>query len=331
MNKKCTGCGAVFQCENINQEGYIKKENIEKSKLCERCFRIIHYNEYQVIEKDNEEFISILKEIDKTDDLVILVIDLLNINKDLKSILSYLHNNILAVYTKRDLLPLLIKDEKILSYNEKLKLNVIDSVVVSSKKNYQFDLLLDKIMKYKTSDNVYVIGYSNTGKSTLINKLIKDYSINPIQITTSMLPSTTIGTISIPLNDDLTIIDTPGILESGSIINFVDANMLKKILPKKEIRPITYQVKKKQFIWIEDILELELENDNNFTFYLSNQLKIERKFKQKNTKLKKNVVRVKPNQDIVIAGLGFIKVSYEDVIIIYTLDGVDVYTRDSLI
>lgn len=331
MNKKCSGCGAFFQTEFKDEEGFIKKENLDNSSLCERCFRIIHYNEYKTIKKDNREFFSILDNINKTKDLVILVIDLLNINKDFDLILSHLKNDILAVYTKRDLLPLLIKDEKLLKYNEKLNLNIVDSVVVSSKKNYQFDLLLEKINIHKKSKNVYIIGYSNTGKSSLINKMIQNYSCIDKKITTSMLPSTTIGMIEIKLNDNLTLIDTPGILEYGNIINVVDSKMLKKIQPKKEIRPVTYQVKKKQYIYVEDILSLEIEQKNNFTFYMSNELKIERTFKPRNEDLKKRKIHIKDNQDIVIMGLGFIKVSFEADLIINIIDGVEIFIRDSLI
>lgn len=327
MNK-CSGCGAILQCENQNKEGYVKQIN---SSLCERCFRIINYNEYQKIEKNNDEFVKILEQINKTGDLVLLVIDLLNINKDLSFLLSKLQNDILAVYTKRDLLPLLIKDDKLLSYGKKLKLKLVDSVIVSSVNNYNLDLLLEKINKYKKSDKIYVVGYSNTGKSTLINKMIYNYSNSNSKITTSMLPSTTIDTIEIKLNDEITLIDTPGILEEGNIAHFVDNKTLKKIQPKKEIRPITYQIKAKQIISIDDLAILELENKNNLTFYVSNQLEIKRFFKPIKTDLEKQVIRVKEGEDIVISGLGFIKVSNSDTINIYTLKGISVYTRKSLI
>lgn len=327
---KCSGCGAILQSQNNKKEGYVRLNNIEKS-LCERCFRIMNYNEYQKIEKNNDDFIEILDEINKTDDLVVLVVDLLNINKDLSTFLTHLKNDILVVYTKRDLLPLLIKDEKLLSYGENLKLNEIDSIVVSSKNNYNFDLLLEKINKYKKSNTVYIVGYSNTGKSTLINKMIYNYSNYNTKITTSMLPSTTIDTIEIKLNNELTLIDTPGILEEGNITHIVDNNTLKKIIPKKEIKPITYQIKTKQTILIDNLVVLELEDKNNLTFYLSNELKIKRIFKQYETDLEKQIIRVKEGYDIVIAGLGFIKISSSAVITIYTLKGVSIYTRKSLI
>ena len=75
MNK-CIGCGATLQDKYTEQVGYTKSLDI---KLCERCFRINNYNDYKLINKDSSSFIDILKNINKTNDLVILVIDLFNI------------------------------------------------------------------------------------------------------------------------------------------------------------------------------------------------------------------------------------------------------------
>jgi len=328
MIKKCSGCGALFQSEDIKKEGYVRENLYDTSSICERCFRIRNYNEYQIIEKDNQKFIEILKQISNTNDLVVLVIDLLNINMDLLEITKYLKNDILVVYTKRDLLPLKIRDEKLLSYDIGFK--VIDSVIVSSNKNYNLDVLIDKINNYKKSNNVYIVGFSNVGKSTLINKLIYNYSSKDSFITTSMLPSTTIDMIKIELNDELTIFDTPGILEEGNITNYIDSKLLKKILPKKEIKPITYQIKSKQYIIVENILKVVSEN-NNLTFYMSNNLKIDRFYKDKELPLKENIIRVKSDEEIVISGLGFISVTNDEVIKIYTLENVSIFTRKKLI
>lgn len=326
MNK-CSGCGAILQFTNPGQEGYTLKQ---EHTLCNRCFRIQNYNEYQKIDKTNEEFLPILKKINETNSLVILVVDCLNINKNLSDITKHLKNPILLVLTKRDVLPLSLNDEKLIHYD--YGISVMDSVIVSSNKNYGLDELFEKIKKYQNNDRVYVVGYSNVGKSTLVNKMIYHYSSYSGSITTSMLPSTTIDTIEIPIDENLTLIDTPGIIEDGNIINYVEPSLLKKIICKKEIKPITYQVKNKQTIFLDEIGYIECANENNFTFYMSNLLKIERKFRSiSNKNLKEHIIRIKEHQDIVILGLGFIKTSYSDTVKIYLPEGVDVYTRTSLI
>ena len=308
MNK-CRGCGAL-----ITHDG-----------LCERCFRIKHYNEYKVVSKTNNEFIPILENINKTNDLVLLVVDLFNIG-DLSLIRKYLKNNILLVLTKRDLLPKSVSINKLDNYD--YKIDYVDKIIISSNKNYNFDLLLDKINKYKKSNNVYVVGYTNAGKSTMINKLIYNYSDNKTEITTSPLPSTTLNTIEIKLND-ITLIDTPGLLDENDIVNYVSGDELKKIIPKKEIKPITYQIKGTQTIVVDKYLQIEA-SDIDLTFYISNNLEIKRYYKKMPTKLKKHIIEVNKN-DIVIKGLCFIKTNKKSVLNIYTLDNVSVFTRDSII
>ena len=319
--KKCKGCGAFLQDSNDKIEGYTTNIN---NDLCERCFRIKNYNEYKLVEKNNIEFTNILKDINKTNDLVVLLVDLFNIPINLKEITEYLNNDILLVLTKKDIFSYKIPDEKFLSYN--YGINYIDSLVVSSNKNYNFDLLYEKINKYKKSNKVYIVGYTNSGKSTLINKFVHNYSKNNINITTSNLPSTTLNTLEIIINDELTLVDTPGILDNNNI----DVNLLKKVIPKKEIKPITYQIHNKQYIYIEDIIKIE-SSDNNLTLYFSNNLKIERKYNDNKKILNEKVIRVKKNEDIVISGVGFIKVTKNETIKISTKNDYLIYTRRSLI
>ena len=242
---KCIGCGVELQNTDSLKDGYVKKID---GNLCERCFRIKNYGDYKFVLKDNSNFIDILKNIDKKA-LVVLVMDLFNLPKDLDLIKENITNDILVVLTKRDILPKVIYEERLLDYIKNYNINYVDKIIVSSNKNYNLDLLIEKINLYKKTNQVYIVGYTNAGKSTLINKLIYNYSDSVPTITTSMLPSTTLNSIEIKFDDDMTFIDTPGLLNDGSIENYVDINMLKKINPKKSINPITYQVKTKQYIY----------------------------------------------------------------------------------
>ena len=303
MNKICRGCGALFQSNNPELEGFIKEENKEKSTLCERCFKIRNYGEYQKITKKNDDFFEILKQINETGDLVVLVIDIFNINKDIKEICSYFKNNdVLVVLNKRDVLPLSVKINNLLAYVDRLGINYIDKLIISTVKNYNFDLLMNKINTYKKSKNVYVVGFTNVGKSSMIN-------------------------------ENLTLIDTPGIIDDGSIMNYLEPEKLKKVLPRNEIRTITYQIRSKQSIFIEDLVRIDCEMSNNLTLYFSNKLDITREFNNSDKlhNLEKHELIVFENQDIVISGLGFIKVTDNGRIIIYTVPNVDVFTRPSLI
>ena len=146
-----------------------------------------------------------------------------------------------------------------------------------------------------------------------------------------MLPSTTLNSIEIKFDDELTFIDTPGLLSDGSIENIVSVDLLKKIVPNHEIKPITYQIKTESCIIIEDIFKLDL-SDNNITMFISNNLKVDRYYKTKDIpNLVSKEIMVRKGEDLVINGLGFIKFTNNEKVIVSTLEDVKVYTRKSLV
>ena len=332
MNKKCLGCGTKLQIEDSSKEGYIKEENLEKSNLCERCFRIQNYNEYKMVDKTNKDFGKIFKKVDKTKDLVLLVVDLLNIG-EIEKLKEYIHNDIILVLTKRDLVPRRIYEDKLLNYFDSLDLNIIDKIIISSKNNYHLDELMELVFEHKHSDKVYVVGITNAGKSTLLNKIINNYSNLERKITTSILPSTTLDMIEVPISDELTFIDTPGLLVEESIVDKVDNETLRRIVPKTELKPTVFQVKTDQIFIVDSILRLDVEKDNDIVFYISNNLMITRHYKDtdKLINLEKHEIKVSDKEDIVIDGLGFIKVMKKTKLNVYTLKGVKVYTRKSFL
>ena len=332
--KKCMGCGVILQDENVLQEGYTTSL---ENDICQRCFRMKHYGEYQMIDKSNEEYLSILKSVGETKDLVLYITDLLNVDKDIEKIRQLVPNKMILVLNKKDALPKSVKEEKLIQYFKNMNLNFEEIIVVSVNKNYNIDYLLKRIKYYQTSKNVYAIGHTNAGKSSLINKLIKNYSDKTQEITMSPLPSTTLNTIKIEINDYLTLIDTPGLIDSGSILNIVDTKMVKKISPVKEIKPKTYQIRKNQSIIIEDFLRIDYVDGvrNSFTLYVSNDLKVKRLLNSNNKDdlkdLNKTNYQVKYGEDLVVSGLGFIKMVDKCEIDVYIDQNVDTFLRKNLI
>ncbi len=318
---KCIGCGAKLQDKFPDKEGYTKDLN---NKFCMRCFNITHYNQYLKVE--DKDYSKIVEKIDAKGDLVLLVTDFLNLyNLDELD----LHSPVILVITKADILPRSVNKEHLLK-NIKCKLDVVDKVIVSSKNNLNFDLLYSKILKYKKSKNVYVVGYTNAGKSTLVNKMVKNYGTGTSEITTSNLPSTTLDLIYIEVDENLTLIDTPGLLDDGSMVLLASSEVLKKITPKKEIRPIIYQIKQKQSLLIEDFMRLDLEN-TNIICYMSNNLEFRRVYKDKECSLVRYSLDIKTNQDLVIKGLGFITFKKECKVTLWLLESTKYLIRDSII
>ena len=322
---KCLGCGIKLQNIDSNIEGYV--ENIDNN-ICERCFKLKNYGEYRITNKTNEDYLNILKNIDNNS-LVIYVTSILDLNIDYLN----LFKNVILVITKKDLLPKSIKDNKIKNYFKDY--NLLDIEVISSIKNYNLDSLYNKIINNKKNNKVYFVGNTNSGKSTLINKIIKNYSNITSDITTSMYPSTTLNEIEIKVNEKLAIIDTPGIVDNNNLINNISLNEIKKITPKKEIKPRTYQVKGKGSLIIDNYLRFDYNTkvDNSFTIYIANNINITR-VGAKNNKLldkDKRSFKLKNNKDIVIDGLCFIKFVKEIDVDIYIDKNIKVYERDNFI
>ena len=80
-------------------------------------------------------------------------------------------------------------------------LRPVDVLLTSAKKPGETEALLQAIETYREGRDVYVVGVTNVGKSTLINQIIKQTAgINEL-ITTSRFPGTTLDKIEIPLDD----------------------------------------------------------------------------------------------------------------------------------
>lgn len=324
MTKRCLGCGIELQTTDKNKLGYTLEVD---NDYCERCFRLKNYGEYKSVSLTNDDYKKIIDNIPK-DALVVYVTSLLNINLD------YLDrfNNPYIILTKRDLLPKSINDNKLIEYIKNKKKDILDITVVSSVKNYNIDIFYNKLKEYGKNKEIYFIGLTNSGKSTLLNTLIKDYTKNISEVTTSIYPSTTLSKITVSL-DNLKIIDTPGLLSSNSILNFLPLKEIKKVTPKKEIKPRSYQIKNNASLLIENIIRIDIQGTDNITIYLANNLNII-KINKDNNVLKAKCCKkfnLDYREDIVIEDLCFIKFQKNVKVDIYSSNDINIYSRNNLI
>ncbi len=321
MNRRCVGCGAVLQSIYKENDGFIS-DKVKDQALCERCFKIKHYGECSIALKE-KDFNQIISNINKSDGEIVYLIDILNISKESIEFMKYFKKKIFVLLTKRDLLPKSIKEEKIIKYFKGNFIDDKDVMCISSLKKKNIDKFL-KLMADNKVNKVFVVGLTNSGKSSFINALLESLSQKPT-ITTSMIPNTTMDYINIKLNNNLTITDTPGFVIKNTIYNYITYKDIIKITPKKEIKVKTYQIKEGQSIIISDILRIEYVKGktNSFSFYMNNNLNFEKIKTITNEKLKflpKKNIHIKGKEDIVISGLGFIKIVGEAFVVVYTLD-----------
>ena len=243
MSKRCIGCGVELQSADENKIGYA---NSMDNPLCKRCYEIKNFNKAPQVKLDASEFDKILSGIGESKNPIIWVIDIFNFDGSyLEAIRTAISENpVFIIVNKFDLLPKSVKIEKVKKwiFNEvSEEIDLLGIEVISAKKKNNIDQVMNKIKKMNFKI-FYVIGTTNTGKSTFINTVIK--SIDPnrkTEILTSQYSGTTLSSIKVKISKDLTLFDTPGIENESQITNLLEKENLQKIVPKKEIRPVTYQ------------------------------------------------------------------------------------------
>src|SRR5690554_5683750 len=73
----CAGCGAKLQTEHQEKLGYMHPSGLNRiPHVCQRCFRIKHYNEMSVTTLNEDDFLRILNHIGHADGLVVHIVDL---------------------------------------------------------------------------------------------------------------------------------------------------------------------------------------------------------------------------------------------------------------
>ena len=369
----CSGCGAVIQTEDIKMPGYVRGDVLKKylengeTPLCQRCFRIKHYNDVASNDLPAEDYLKVISQINDEDSLICLIVDIFDFSGSFLPNIKRLtgQNDVILACNKVDLLPQSVKKEKILSWvNEMCReegLRVLDSVLISSKKDMYIDELIDSIMKHRDGRDVYIVGSSNVGKSKLINQILKRIHLTQDEpMTVSYVPNTTLNFVGFNLPDGKKIYDTPGVLNRHQYLRYLSKKSLKIAIPQKEIKPLVYQLDPEQTLFIGglarfDFVSGEKSGASNVVLYFSNRINVHRT-KMSNadsfyeTKLyslltppfeaKENLPRIALSEfhvrdtqkyDIVISGLGFITLRGPFYIKVYAPVMVGIYIRKAII
>ncbi|BFH61373.1 MULTISPECIES: ribosome biogenesis GTPase YqeH [Paenibacillus] len=364
---KCSGCGIELQVSNPDLPGYVPEQSLGNNPVvCRRCFRIKNYNEASSVTVDQDEFLRLLSQIGGKKALVIHIVDLFDFDGSLISGLQrFVGNNpvILAV-NKIDLLPKVTNWNKVINWVQKQckeqGLKTEEIILCSAKKNQGFDRLLDAVAERRGSRDVYVVGATNVGKSTLINRLIRDYSDLEQELTVSRYPGTTLDMVSIPLDDGHFIIDTPGIVYPWRYSEMVDRKDLGAIMPENPLKPMVYQLNEGQTLFFGGMARFDFIQGErqSFTCFVSSRLKIHRTKLEKADSLfeehagtllsppntedlgklpewTRHEIRVPKGAklDLFISGLGWVKVNSDQgaLTAIHAPKGVKVVSRPCLI
>lgn len=283
MTRKCYGCGAQLQESDPDQVGYVPQ--LDKSTLlCKRCYRMQHHNEYHAHALDAKHFRAVIKKKMSTKGLVILIVDLFDLNSSFdKEVMALIKKNpLIIVGTKRDLLLKSVKDAKIVQYLKKEalmhKLQVQDILLVSASKKKGIDQLLASIEKHRHQADVYMLGVTNVGKSSLVNAMINAVEKSAYQITVANYPGTTLDTIQIALDEQSSLFDLPGIVLDNQMVHYLDSSDYHYLNMKKEVKARNYQLEPQQTLYIGGLAFFNFlaGSKSNFNCFFNNDLKIHR-------------------------------------------------------
>lgn len=363
----CIGCGAKIQSQDKEAPGYTPQSSIEKSQekgelYCQRCFRLRHYNEIVDVAISDDDFLKLLHEVGDSDALVLNVVDIFDFNGSVIPSLSRFvaGNDVLLVGNKKDILPKSVKDGKVTQWlTERAHeegLRPVDVLLTSAQNGQAIKELIARIEKLRAGRDVYVVGVTNVGKSTLINAIIKEITGDQEVITTSRFPGTTLDKIEIPLDDGAYIFDTPGIIHRHQMAHYLSAKDLKFVSPKKEIKPKTYQLNPEQTLFLGGLGRFDfVEGDKQgFTAYFDNNLKLHRtklegaddfyikhagslltppsaKDRTNFPKLVRHEFTIMGKTDVVFSGLGWVRVNGSARVAAWAPEGVGVMVRKAII
>lgn len=366
MIVRCIGCGSILQDEDPNKIGYVPK--ISKGKensYCKRCFRLNHYNELPKITATKEDYERVVDSVLSKNGLMVLLVDIFDFQGSfIPNIISRLRpKNVILVANKFDLLPKSTNVSKVVDWLSNMCQRIffkVDAIhVVSSKKGYYIDDLINTIDLLRNGKDVYFVGCANVGKSSLINAILKRCTTKTEDvIATSVIPGTTIDAITIPFfEDNKALIDTPGLINEENIIHQLLPVSYDKILPSREIKPITYQLLVDNTIFISGLAYVSfIEGEmTGFTCYFSEKLLIHRTKTNRvedllanhlggllvppsleevpNIIYEETIFKIKgpKKQDIVISGLGFITVNKPVIVKVNVIKGTRVFIREAII
>lgn len=246
---RCYNCGAVLQSNKPKEKGYIVADLIknyngeEKVLYCQKCFDRMKVINNSVLDQTIDKMSAkILDDAVATDAFIVWVIDLFSFNGTLKrDIVNKIKNNKVAVVaTHRDLFSKLVKDETFVRFiNERFEeagIKPYSVTLLGNTDEINMKELISKFDAARAAHDIYILGSAASGKTTLINKLLKTYNNNtkwPIK--SEPYPGTNVKVLSIPMTNSSFIYELPSLSNGTSVAKKVEKEVQKIIIPRKKI------------------------------------------------------------------------------------------------
>jgi len=279
---RCYHCGAILQCENENEKGYIIPESLHRATpiqiiYCDRCFETMKaFNNSELEQKVDQEVLKILDDAYATDALIIWVVDLFSFNGTLNSEIAKKVKklNVIVVGNKRDLFPANVKEESLVEYLIEtfnaygIKPKSVRLLGATNKIDSKE--LIDSMNAARKGHDVYMIGNSTSGKTSIINRAMKGFENKTSrQIKTITYPGTSVNVLEIPLSRSSFFYELPGISQTTSATGKLEKDVIRQIVPKKAVKVITRSMSAGDALMVGSLAAFEVIKGKatNYRFY----------------------------------------------------------------
>lgn len=221
----CGGCGAYLHCRDHSIPGYVPKEIFGgrskkelQSVICQRCLFLKEYNVALDVRVSPEEYPKIISCVKDKRAIAVLMIDMLDFPCSIwPGIMDIIGSQrpVVIVGNKVDLIPgdqlnyLRHLKETLFLYVETMgvaKANIKHVALISAQTGFGVEDLITRLHDlWEFKSDVFLLGCTNVGKSTLFNRLLqsdfcKTQAIDLIQrATTSLWPGTTLNLLKFPI------------------------------------------------------------------------------------------------------------------------------------
>lgn len=263
----------MLQTADPAVSGFIEREILARGGdcYCRRCFRLRHYGKLEEQETDANEHGLNLAEIAKEDALILYVVDAFFLEATLDpAVLAALSGKaVVLVVNKVDLLGKYVSLAKMFARIKReliaRAIGITEVVFTSVKIKETIAELVELIRRESAGRNIYFVGMTNVGKSSLINAITEYYTGTGDLITIAPQRNTTLANIYLPFTADSALIDTPGIV-TPLFHDYLQPATLAAITPQTPLRPVTYQLNPEQIVFLGGFAAVEFISGRRSSF-----------------------------------------------------------------
>lgn len=319
----CQGCGAEIQTEDEKQFGFVPEHLLtEDSVLCQRCFRITHYGKDELGAVSASDSLESIRSGVRWATGSVLVVDLIDFESGLPSeLVSLVRNKPLVVaVNKVDLMPKQTPLPEVeIWVRRRLRdygLRQVTICLVSAVTGFGFPELADSLAEL--GNKVIFAGVTNVGKSSVLQRLLqmrigggKRKSIKP---TVSPYPGTTVSVSRWHCPGNLILADSPGYVPQGRMSDVVSPEQAVQIIPHRSLSSHLYPTKVGDLLFIEKLGAVECVDTTGEGLLIGftgsgvrwQKSSVRHVEKWVDDTWQKHSVQLKPREDLVIHGLGWV-------------------------